>query len=204
MTITVTGATGFIGNRLVHDLLRAGHSIHALGRERSAGLPQAVGFSEWQSTEGEPPPESLATADAIVHLAGEPVAQRWTPEVKGRIRSSRVDGTRNLVNALSKQSHQPRVLVAPPPLATMGRAAMRFSRKRRLRAVTFSRRSSSTGSRPPGRPKRSGFAWFRCDLAWFSAKTAVRSLRCCHLFGSASADAWLRANSGCPGSMSTT
>ncbi|HTA69159.1 MAG TPA: TIGR01777 family oxidoreductase [Bryobacteraceae bacterium] len=120
MTITVTGATGFIGNRLVHDLLRAGHSIHALGRERSAGLPQAVGFSEWQSTEGEPPPESLATADAIVHLAGEPVAQRWTPEVKGRIRSSRVDGTRNLVNALSKQSHQPRVLVCASAIGYYG------------------------------------------------------------------------------------
>jgi uncharacterized protein (TIGR01777 family) len=120
MTITVTGATGFIGNRLVHDLLRAGHSIQAIGRKRSAGLPQAVRFSEWQSTEAEPPPESLAIADAIVHLAGEPVAQRWTPEVKGRIRSSRVDGTRNLVNALSKQSHQPRVLVCASAIGYYG------------------------------------------------------------------------------------
>jgi uncharacterized protein len=111
MNITVTGATGFIGNHLIHDLLDAGHSIHALGRKRSAGLPQAVRFSEWRSTESEPPSEALATADAIVYLAGESVAQRWTPEVKQRIRSSRVDGTRNLVNALAKQSHRPQVLV---------------------------------------------------------------------------------------------
>jgi uncharacterized protein (TIGR01777 family) len=120
MNVTVTGATGFIGNRLVHELLQAGHSIHALGRKRNAGLPQAVGFSEWRSTEAEPPAESLAAADAIVHLAGEPVAQRWTPEVKERIRSSRVDGTRNLVKALLKQAQRPRVLICASAIGYYG------------------------------------------------------------------------------------
>jgi uncharacterized protein (TIGR01777 family) len=120
MNITVTGATGFIGNRLVHELLRAGHSIHALGRKRSADLPAAARFLEWRSTESEPPSESLATADAIVHLAGEPVAQRWTPEVKQRIRSSRVDGTRNLLTALSKQSHRPQVLICASAIGYYG------------------------------------------------------------------------------------
>ena len=120
MNITLTGATGFIGNRLVHELLQAGHSIHALGRKRNAGLPRAVSFSEWRSTEAEPPSESLATADAIVHLAGEPVAQRWTPEVKERIRSSRVDGTRNLVTALAKQSHHPHVLICASAIGYYG------------------------------------------------------------------------------------
>jgi uncharacterized protein (TIGR01777 family) len=120
MNITVTGSTGFIGNRLVHELLRAGHSIHALGRKRNEGLPQAVAFTEWRSTETEPPTESLATADAIVNLAGEPVAQRWTPEVKRRIRSSRVDGTRNLVNGLAKQSNRPRVLVCASAIGYYG------------------------------------------------------------------------------------
>src|ERR1700686_1983413 len=102
MNITVTGATGFIGARLVEELLQAGYSIHALGRKRSADLPAAVRFSEWRSIEAEPPSDSLATAVAIVHLVGEPVAQRWSPDVKRRIRSSRVDGTQNLVTALSK------------------------------------------------------------------------------------------------------
>jgi len=120
MNITVTGATGFIGNRLVHELLKAGHSIHALGRKRNAGLPQAVSFSEWRSTEAEPPSESLARADAIVHLVGEPVAQRWSPDVKQHIRSSRVDGTRNLVNALAKQSHRPPVLVCASAIGYYG------------------------------------------------------------------------------------
>jgi len=123
MNIAVTGATGFIGARLVRNLLQGGHGVHALGRKRSPGLPQAVRFSEWRSTEGEPPSESLATADAVIHLAGEPVAQRWTPEVEQRIRSTRVDGTQNLVNALSKQSHRPQVLVCASAIGYYGSRA---------------------------------------------------------------------------------
>jgi len=120
MNITVTGATGFIGERLVRNLLEAGHSVHALGRKRSRTLPPAVRFSEWNSTEAEPAAESLATADAIIHLAGEPVAQRLTPEAKQRIRGSRVDGTRNLVSALSKQSQRPQVLVCASAIGYYG------------------------------------------------------------------------------------
>ena len=55
----------------------------------------------------EPPEESVANADAIVHLAGEPVAQRWTAEAKKKILESRVQGTRRLVQALSTQSRRP-------------------------------------------------------------------------------------------------
>jgi hypothetical protein len=104
VNITVTGATGFIGNRLVRALLAAGHNIHALGRKQSTELPA----------------ESLADADAVIHLAGEPVAQRWTPEVKQRIRSSRVDGTRNLVDALARQSRRPRVMVCASAIGYYG------------------------------------------------------------------------------------
>jgi uncharacterized protein (TIGR01777 family) len=111
MNITITGATGFIGNRLVRNLLDAGHSLHALGRKRSASLPSSVRFSEWRSTDGEPPAESLASADAIIHLAGEPVAQRWTPEVKQR---------RNLVSALSKQSRRPQALICASAIGYYG------------------------------------------------------------------------------------
>jgi hypothetical protein len=108
MNVTVTGATGFIGTRLTRALLDAGHTVHALRR------------GEWQSEEREPPPEAFAGADAVIHLAGEPVAQRWTPEVKKRIYSSRVDGTRHLVNALSTESRRPQVLICASAVGYYG------------------------------------------------------------------------------------
>jgi uncharacterized protein len=120
MNVTLTGATGFVGARLTRALLEAGHAIHALARKRPANLPPSVRFSEWRSAEAEPPPESLAGADAVIHLAGEPVAQRWTPDVRNRIRSSRVDGTRQLVNALSTESRRPQVLICASAIGIYG------------------------------------------------------------------------------------
>jgi uncharacterized protein len=120
MNITITGATGFVGAHLTRALLAAGHTVHALARRRPANLPAAVQFSEWRSTEQEPPRESLAGADAVIHLVGEPVAQRWTPEVKKRIQGSRVDGTRHLVNALSTESRRPRVLISASAIGIYG------------------------------------------------------------------------------------
>jgi uncharacterized protein len=120
MNITVTGATGFVGARLTHALLDAGHAVHALARKRPPNLPASARFSEWRSMDEEPPPESLTGADAVIHLAGEPVAQRWTPEAKQRIYSSRVDGTRHLVNALSTQSRRPGVLISASAIGIYG------------------------------------------------------------------------------------
>lgn len=120
MKLTLTGATGFLGARLTERLLECGHTVHALARRRPASLPPAVQFSVWNSTDGEPPPESLAGAGAVIHLAGEPVAQRWTPEAKRRIRGSRVDGTRHLVNALSTQSRRPQVLISASAIGVYG------------------------------------------------------------------------------------
>jgi uncharacterized protein (TIGR01777 family) len=116
MNVTVTGASGFLGTRLVQKLTAGGHKVHILGRKPVQGLP----FWHWDAAASEPPEESLTSADAIIHLAGEPVAQRWTPEVKERIRSSRVDGTRNLVHALSTSSSRPSVLVSASAIGIYG------------------------------------------------------------------------------------
>jgi uncharacterized protein len=120
VNVVVTGASGFLGTRLVQKLLEAGHAVHVLGRRRSPSLPPSVRFSEWRSTDVEPPAEGLAAADAVVLLAGEPVAQRWTVEARRRIRDSRVNGTRNLVNALAKQVHRPSVLVSASAIGYYG------------------------------------------------------------------------------------
>jgi uncharacterized protein len=112
MNLTVTGASGFLGTRLLDRLLRDGHSLHILGRKRKQGLPAAVKFSSWDAIHAEAPLESLAGADAVIHLAGEPVAQRWNADVKRRIRESRSTGTRHLVRAIGKLSRRPRVLIS--------------------------------------------------------------------------------------------
>jgi len=119
MKITLTGASGFVGSHLVRKLLARGHEIHVLGRKRAADLPVEVTFSEW-SAETEPPAASFAGAGAVIHLAGEPVAQRWTAQVKARIRDSRVEGTRLLVNALRHTVPQPPVLISASAIGLYG------------------------------------------------------------------------------------
>ncbi|MGI8742236.1 MAG: TIGR01777 family oxidoreductase [Bryobacteraceae bacterium] len=116
MTVAITGASGFLGSRLVQKLKTDGHELHVLGRKPVAGAK----FWTWDAADSEPPAESLADADAVIHLAGEPVAQRWTTEVKNRLRTSRVDGTRHLVQALSTLSQRPRVLVSASAIGIYG------------------------------------------------------------------------------------
>jgi uncharacterized protein (TIGR01777 family) len=104
MNVAITGASGMIGKRLRQRVVEAGQM--ALPISRAAG-DSAIG-------------EILASADAIVHLAGEPVAQRWNDAAKKRIHDSRVEGTRHLVNAMSSQSHRPRVLVCASAVGYYG------------------------------------------------------------------------------------
>jgi len=107
----MTGASGLIGRRLMKNLTAEGHSLHVLSRHAGTNLPAGVKLSSWDALRGEPPADSLRDADAVIHLAGEPVAQRWTDDAKRKIRDSRVTGTRNLVQALSKLSTRPPTLV---------------------------------------------------------------------------------------------
>jgi uncharacterized protein (TIGR01777 family) len=112
MNITITGATGFLGQRLIARLLRDGDELRVLGRSRRPELPAEVRFFAWDAMAGEPSGASLEGADAAIHLAGEPVAQRWSEDVKRRIRDSRIRGTSHLVQALSKLLRRPAVLVS--------------------------------------------------------------------------------------------
>jgi uncharacterized protein len=120
MRITLTGATGFLGSRLVTELAAEGHELSILGRHRSHALPSAARFTAWNAAQDEPPPESLAGAEAVISLAGEPLARRWNEALKQRIRSSRIDGTRNLVRALSRMSPPPKVLLSASAIGYYG------------------------------------------------------------------------------------
>lgn len=110
MNITLTGASGFIGNALIAKLKAEGHQLHLLGRH--APKDASIQFSKWDAMGNQPAPaEAIASADAIVHLAGEPIAQRWTDDVKRRIRTSRVNGTRRLVESIAAGG-QAKILIA--------------------------------------------------------------------------------------------
>jgi uncharacterized protein len=118
--IAISGASGFIGRRLLKNLAAAGHTMHALSRHAGTNMPAGVRVSVWDPMKGTPPEESLRDADAIIHLAGEPVAQRWTSDVKRKIRESRVTGTRNLVQALAGLQRKPEVLVCASAVGYYG------------------------------------------------------------------------------------
>ena len=93
MRIVVTGASGFIGTHLVSALQRAGHETVALSHKDFGNA------------------DAFENAGAVIHLAGEPIAQRWNPEVKQRIRDSRVLGTERLIQGISIARHRPQALV---------------------------------------------------------------------------------------------
>ncbi|HEX8698776.1 MAG TPA: TIGR01777 family oxidoreductase [Myxococcaceae bacterium] len=102
MKVAVTGASGFVGRPLVQGLLEAGHTVHVLVRnveQALSHLPPGVTGAVFKA--GEPlGPEALAGAEAVLHLAGEPINHRWTNDYKRRIRDSRAEGTRGVVEAI--------------------------------------------------------------------------------------------------------
>lgn len=84
-------------------------------------MDSRAAFFLWSDPGGDRPPlETIPRIDAIVHLAGEPVAQRWTPEVKRRIHASRILATRQLVKAIASLKHKPKTLVAASAIGFYG------------------------------------------------------------------------------------
>lgn len=114
MRIVVSGATGTIGRALVEALDARGDEVVALARDvAKARRLLGVESVAWTHPKLEPAPrEPLEGADAVVNLLGEPVAQRWTDEARHEIHSSRVLGTRNLVEGLRICDRRPRTLIS--------------------------------------------------------------------------------------------
>ena len=100
MNVAITGASGFVGRAVAESLRSSGHIVRAV------------------SVRGGLEPGALAGVNAIVHLAGEPVAQRWTGAVREKIMRSRVEGTRALVAAMRGQP--PQVLISASAVGYYG------------------------------------------------------------------------------------
>lgn len=120
MRITLTGGTGFLGMPLIAKLAAAGHQVNLLARKPITGLPAGVETFLWNPPRVEAPQEAFEGVDAIIHLAGAPVNQRWTPETKALLRTSRVESTRSLVQSLSTLSRRPSILLSGSAIGIYG------------------------------------------------------------------------------------
>jgi uncharacterized protein len=105
-----------MGRALVEALRARKDEVVALSRDAARAqeaLPAGVEALAWRAPKDEPPPtEALEGVDGLVHLLGEPIAQRWTDSARREIRDSRVLSTRNLVAGLRDATNRPGVLVS--------------------------------------------------------------------------------------------
>jgi uncharacterized protein (TIGR01777 family) len=103
MRVTITGASGLIGPRLAAALTGRGDEVTKVSLRH-----------------GPPDPAALAGRDAIVHLAGEPVAQRWSDSARRKILESREQGTRRLVEAIAQADPKPKALISSSAVGYYG------------------------------------------------------------------------------------
>ena len=122
MKVLVTGSSGLVGTALVEELKRAGNTVVRLVRPGTAGtMRQTEGFDvEWNPETGALGGAAVG-ADAVVNLAGASIAGgRWTEVRKKLLRTSRVDSTNALVNALARMAIRPRVLISASAIGYYG------------------------------------------------------------------------------------
>lgn len=122
MKVLVTGASGFIGSALCDSLLVRGDTVVGLTRDpqRARGTNPGITWHPWEPTLERPPEDAFEGVDGVIHLLGEKINQRWTPEAKERILESRRTGTHNLVGTLSALSQKPKVLVSGSAIGFYG------------------------------------------------------------------------------------
>jgi uncharacterized protein (TIGR01777 family) len=122
MKVTVTGATGLIGTALVGALKARGDEVTVLSRDPGrAGRELGVEAVAWDPMAEPAPSSAISGRDGVVHLAGEPVAQRWTESAKRAIRASRDLGTANLVAGITASEPRPGVLVSSSAVGYYGK-----------------------------------------------------------------------------------
>lgn len=115
LRVAITGVTGLVGSALAAFLTTGGHQVVRVVRR-----DPRPGDCLWDPAKAQIDHEALAGVDAIVHLAGASVAERWTPTHKQAIRESRVQGTRLIVDAIRRLSPRPKVLVSASAIGFYG------------------------------------------------------------------------------------
>ena len=124
MRFLVAGGSGWIGKRLVSELLSAGHEVSVLTRNpfrMRNSFPLSVRVYAWDAERQGVWSTAVNAADAVINLAGESLAsKRWSPRQKLEVRSSRLHATRALVDAIRSVSHRPSVLISASAVGYYG------------------------------------------------------------------------------------
>ena len=115
--VLISGAAGFIGTHLTELLVESGYNVKILTRSARASKENVV---SWNPERGELDFEALKGLDAVVHLAGESIAGRWTDQKKAKIENSRVQGTELLSKVLSNLDKKPEVLITASAIGFYG------------------------------------------------------------------------------------
>ena len=199
MRITVTGASGLIGSKLVEHLRSRGDEVTTLSRN-----PSSPGAVAWQPEQEPAPTAALSGRDAVVHLAGENVAQRWSDDAKRRIRESRELGTRNLVAGIEAADPRPRVLVSSSAVGYYGPHGDERLDEDTPAGHDFLAEVCVIWEREARRAEASACAWPPSAPASCSTRAAARWPRCCRSSSSGWAARSPAAGSTCRGSTSTT
>jgi uncharacterized protein (TIGR01777 family) len=116
MVIALSGSNGFIGSQVARSLEQQGHEVRAVVR-RAARAPGEI---SWNPATNFIDTARLEGVNAVIHLAGENIAQRWTPDVKRRMRDSRVNGTRLLASAIAGIADPPAVMLSGSAIGIYG------------------------------------------------------------------------------------
>lgn len=116
-TVAITGASGFIGSALTGHLEGLGYSVLRIGRAKEGSDGPDIA---WSPANGVLDGARLEGVDAVVHLAGASIAERWSDEQKAAIRNSRIEGTTLLATTLARLTKKPRVLVSGSAIGIYG------------------------------------------------------------------------------------
>jgi uncharacterized protein len=115
MRIAISGSTGFIGSQLVTALTRDGHDVARIVRSKARS-----GDIQWSPDEERIHAAALDGTEAVIHLAGESIAQRWTDAARRKIRESRKRGTTLLAETIAKRPRPPRVMISASAIGFYG------------------------------------------------------------------------------------
>ena len=117
MRIAITGASGFIGTQLAAFLTTGGHEVVRIGRGTvRPGITDVV----WDPARGQLDPAALEGTDAVIHLAGASIAERWTPAHRRALRDSRVESTSLLAHTMAQMAQPPRVFLSGSAIGIYG------------------------------------------------------------------------------------